>query len=394
MLVRQATPSSEASHVTASVAFVTPSYRLDRDRCALLSRSLELFAPSVEHWIVVDRGDLPFFRPLQSNRTTVVAKEEVLPVWVHRLDTLRIGLRSNVWLQARGLPIRGWLLQQFIKLAAAEQLGADILVHADSDVVLLRPFSTSSVVDGSGRVRLYARPGQVDERLPDHVRWHRSAEELLDIESAELPVSDFISSLVPWKRENAVALLEHIQETTGRHWLRALASAWDVSEYTLYGRFAQDVLGSSAGQFVSPSSLCHDYYKHVPLSAPELETLLDRVAPGEIAVSLTSNAGMRPQHYAEVLERRWDALGQEPAEDVDGHPYHGPERTKVLNAVDSRAQGGSGPAGRRLHRPEPRSPSFVPQRRRLMTLARYGFTCAAIVIALAVTMILLQFVVD
>ena len=43
--------------MTPSVAFVTVSYGPDRDRCALLSRSLEALAPSVEHWIVVDRAD-------------------------------------------------------------------------------------------------------------------------------------------------------------------------------------------------------------------------------------------------------------------------------------------------------------------------------------------------
>jgi Family of unknown function (DUF6492) len=293
--------------VTESVAFVTPSYRLDRDRCALLSRSLKACAPSFEHWIIVDRGDLQLFRSLQNHTTHVVAKEEVLPVWVRRLDTLKIGLRSNVWLQARGLPIRGWLLQQFIKLAVAEKLTADVLVHVDSDVVFLRPFSESSVVDRDGRVRLYARPNYVDETLPDHIRWHRSAEKLLGIAPADLPMPDYISSLVPWKRSNAVALLEHIQTTTGRHWLPVLASAWDVSEYTLYGRFAQDVLATSADQFVSPSSLCHDYYKRVPLSAPDLEALLDRVGPEEVAISLTSKAGMRPDHYVDVLERRWAA---------------------------------------------------------------------------------------
>jgi Family of unknown function (DUF6492) len=306
--------------VTESVAFITPSYRVDRERCALLSRSLEACAPSVEHWIVVDRGDLDFFRPLQSNRTHVVAKEEVLPVWVRRLDTLRIGLHSNVWIQARGTPIRGWLLQQLIKLAVAEQLTADVLVHADSDVVLLRPFSVSSVVDASDRVRLYARPEGVDERLPDHVRWHRSAERLLGIGEAELPMPDFISSLVPWKRENAVALLDHIETTTGKQWLRALAGAWDVSEYTLYGRFAEDVLGSSSGQFVCSSSLCHDYYKRVPLTVPRLEALLDRLGPEEIAVSLTSKAGMRPDEYVEVLERRWAGLPAASDADAAGVP--------------------------------------------------------------------------
>jgi Family of unknown function (DUF6492) len=306
--------------VTPSVAFVTPSYRLDRDRCALLSRSLEACAPDAEHWIVVDRGDLPLFRSLQSARTNVVAKEEVLPRWVRRIDTLRIGLRSNVWLQAHGRPIRGWLLQQLIKLAVAEELTADVLVHADSDVVLVRPFSISSVIDGDDQVRLYELPDEIDETLPDHILWHRSAEKLLGIEHAESPMPDFISSLVPWKRENAVALLEHIERTTGRHWLPALAAASDVSEYTLYGRFAQDVLGESAGQFVSPTPLCHDYYKRVPLAVPELEALLDRVGEEEVAVSLTSKAGMKPDDYVELLEGRWAALGvQEPA-DEEAHP--------------------------------------------------------------------------
>lgn len=307
--------------MTGSVAFVTPSYRLDRDRCALLNRSLEVCAPWAEHWIVVDRGDLRAFKFLENGRTTVVAKEEMLPVWVHRLDTLKVGLRSNVWIQSRGLPMRGWLLQQLVKLAVAEHLDADVLICADSDVVLLRPFAVTSVVDERGRVLLYALPDHVDERLPKHVRWHRSAETLLGVEAADPPMPNFISSLIPWKRENVLALLEHVQETTGRHWLRALASAWDVSEYTLYGRFAQDVLGTNAGQLVSPSPLCHDYYKHVPLSAAALDSLLDGIGPEEVAVSLTAKAGMRPEQYVDVLERRWEGITRrEPGDAPAGRP--------------------------------------------------------------------------
>lgn len=310
--------------MTGPVVFVTPSYRLDRDRCALLNRSLEVCAPWAEQWIVVDRGDLHAFKFLENERTTVVAKEELLPVWVHRLDTLRIGLRSNVWLQARGVPMRGWLLQQLVKLAIAEHVDADVLVCADSDVVLLRPFAVSSVVDEDNRVLLFARPDHVDGRLPTHVRWHRSAEKLLGIEAADPPMPDFISSLVPWKRENVLALLEHVEATTGKHWPRALASAWDVSEFTLYGRFAQDVLGAGAGHFVSATPLCHDYYKHVPLSAAELDSLLDEVGPGEVAVSLTANAGMRPEQYVDVLERRWEGIApSEPADAPAGRPARG-----------------------------------------------------------------------
>ena len=293
--------------MTPSVSFVTVSYGPDRDRCALLSRSLDAFAPSLDHWIVVDRSDLPLFRSLQNNRTTLVSTEDVLPLWLRRLDLRKIGLRSNLWVQARGRPVRGWLVQQLVKLALAEELTTDVLVHTDSDVVLMRPFRTSSVIDGNGQVRLCARPNAIDETLPNHVRWHRSAEMLLGIGRADLPMPDFITSLVPWKRQNAVALLEQVEKNTGRHWLRALAAAWDVSEYTLYGRFIRDVLAEGAGQYVTSSSLCHDYWTHAPLSAQELETFLGGIGPEEVAVSITAKAGMRPADYTEALERRWAA---------------------------------------------------------------------------------------
>jgi hypothetical protein len=296
--------------VNESVAFVTVSYGPDRDRCALLSRSLEAFAPSGEHWIVVDRADLPLFRSLENRRTTLVATEEVLPVWLRRLNLRMLGIRSNIWIQAGGKPVRGWLLQQLIKLALAQQLTADVLVHADSDVVLMRPFRTSLVTDRAGRVRLYERPEAVDEALPDLVLWHRSAEDLLGIRPARLPLPDFITSFVPWKRQNAVALLEHVEKVAGRHWLRAIAAAWDVSEYILYGRFARDVLGHEAGQYVTPSSLCLDYWTPAPLSDGELELFLDKLGPEEIAVSITAKARMRPADYVGALERRWSRLGE------------------------------------------------------------------------------------
>jgi hypothetical protein len=289
---------------------------LDLERCALLNRSLEACAASFEHWIVVDRGDLPLFRHLQSNRTNVVAKEEVLPCWVRRVDTLKIGLPSNLWVQARGRPVRGWLLQQLVKLAIAERVSADVVVYADSDVVLIRPFFVDTVVDGAGRVRLYERPDCVDNAMPDHVRWHRSSEKLLGIGPADVPMPDFVSSLVPWKRQNAVRLLEHLERTTGKHWLRALAAAWDVSEYTLYGRFVRDVLGTSADQFVSSSPLCLDYYKRTPLTVPQLTAFLDGVSEEAFAISLSSKAGMRPDDYVELLERQWTL-----AEPVSRTPY-------------------------------------------------------------------------
>jgi uncharacterized protein DUF6492 len=288
-----------------TVAFATVSYGPDRDRCALLCRSMEVFAPTVEHWVVVEGRDLSRFRSLQGPRTTLVTTEEVLPLWLRRVNLRRIGLRSSVWLQARGRPVRGWLVQQLAKLAVTELVSADAVVLADSDLVLMRPFNSASVIRPDGHVRLYAHPDAIDERLPKHVRWHRSAERLLGLEPMDFPMTDYIAALVPWKRANVAALLARIEATTGRHWLRALAAASDVSEYVLYGRFVAEVLGEDAGQYVASPSLSRDYTATAPLSDDELAAFIDGVGPGEIAVSITAKAGMRPADYVEMLERRW-----------------------------------------------------------------------------------------
>ena len=305
-MARVGDTSRVVSHPNPSVAFVTVSYGPDRDRCALLSRSLDALAPTVAHWIIVDSADRGRFAGLANTRTTVITTEDVLPVWLRRLNLRTVGLRSNLWVQARGKPIRGWLVQQLVKLAVAEKLSADVLVHADSDVVLVRPFEVPSLVDADGRVRLCVRPGAIDSGLPGHVQWHRNAERLLHIAPGSVPLPDFITSLVPWRRENAMALLRHVERTTGRHWLRAIAGAWDVSEYILYGRFVTDVL-SSSGQFPTTSSLCRDYWSHEPLSGTEVERLLDAVEDDEIAVSITAKAGMDPRDYVGAVERRWAA---------------------------------------------------------------------------------------
>ena len=94
--------------------------------------------------------------------------EDVLPKRVLRIGTRRLGLRSNVFLQL-GRPIRGWLVQQLAKLAISREITADVIVHADSDVALVRPFDPSMLVDHEGRIRLFCAPDAIGDALPGRV---------------------------------------------------------------------------------------------------------------------------------------------------------------------------------------------------------------------------------
>jgi Family of unknown function (DUF6492) len=292
--------------VTESVAFVTKSYTPDLERCELLCRSIELLAPGTRHWIIVDSRDRAAFRGLENGTTRIVTTEELLPRRIRKLE-LR-GTGKNIWLGARTPPIRGWLVQQLAKFAIALEARDDVLIHADSDIVLVRPFQDAMLMDEKGVLRLFRIPGTIGEELPTHLRWHRTAERLLGVSPRPVPLPDYISGLVPWRRETAVSLLRKIEARSGRDWMWTLARARHISEYVLYGRFVEDVLFRSDGGPGSSVSLCRCYWGSQPLTNRELESFIDGAAKEEVAVMISAKAGMRPEDYADVLERRWSTF--------------------------------------------------------------------------------------
>ena len=212
-----------------------------------------------------------------------MAKEEVLPLWVRRLDTLKDRppierLGSGPWTR----PIRGWLLQQLVKLGRcraaerrpprARRLGRRLAASLLS--VLGRRCETAA--SGSTRARTTST-----RRCRTTSAGIDRPKRLLGIEPADLPMPDFISSLVPWKRENAVALLEHIRADDGQalasrsgcrlgcvrvHPLRSLRT----------GRARHERQVSSSPRLRS----AHDYYKRVPLTVPELDDVARPRRPG------------------------------------------------------------------------------------------------------------------
>jgi Family of unknown function (DUF6492) len=297
--------------VRASVAFVTKSYSPDLERCELLSRSVELLAPETRHWIIVDSRDQAAFRTLEGPRTTIVTTEELLG---RRLQRFVVPFRGgrNLWIGPRTPPVRGWLVQQLAKLALTRVADKEVLVHADSDIVLTRRFRPAALTDASGSLLLYSIPSGVDERLPDQVAWHRTSEELLGLAPRPLPLPDYVGGLIPWRRDIADELLTHVESRSGRDWMRTLIRAKHVSEYTLYGRFVEDALGSSDRQRASAVSLCRCYWGPDPLPAHELDTFVEEAGDSELAVMVSAKTGMRPADYGEVFERRWQkALAEE-----------------------------------------------------------------------------------
>src|ERR1700733_13369033 len=113
---------------TLNYALVTPSFRLDIERCRLLVESAERWvAPSVRHYLVIDARDVAMFRPLLDSRTEILVVEDIIPSWLFRGPGVR-----RFWLILRTRLVKNWILQQLVKLAVPAAVNEDVLIYADS----------------------------------------------------------------------------------------------------------------------------------------------------------------------------------------------------------------------------------------------------------------------
>src|SRR5258708_11458358 len=174
-----------------SIAIVTPTYAPDYGVCADLHKSMLKFTDnSVVHYLIVPPADVELFKSLRGPRCIVLAANEFLPkrmIWVppgvSHVIRFASGNRPSANFVALNPakpfpPVRGWIMQQILKLAAATRLDADILLLVDSDVQFARPITFDTFVQ-NGRLRQYRSDATVDAEPHRHVALHKNAREVL-----------------------------------------------------------------------------------------------------------------------------------------------------------------------------------------------------------------------
>lgn len=272
------------------MAVITKSYAPDFELCAALNRSvLDCSPDTVHHHIVAPRSDLRLFGRLAGPRVEIRCDADLLP-----RSFVGVPFANIMVNLARPFPpVRGWIQQQVIKLAAIAASDDDVVLVADSDVEFVRPFSPDTFVrDGS--VRFFRGTDRIDQRLTRHMTWHRVARELLGLPPAEPPYPDYISSPLAWDPKIVRQMLARVEATTRRPWATAIAGQLDFSECVLYGVFVDEVVGASANSFVSDDSLCRVYWKPTPLTGDSAAAFIRTVRPTDIAVVIQSKSRTAP----------------------------------------------------------------------------------------------------
>src|SRR5215467_3117296 len=276
----------ESIRTMARMAVITKSFAPDFELCAALNSSVLDNSPgTVRHHIIVPRSDLELFGRLAGSRTHICCEADFLPGTFVRVPFCNI----TVNLGRPVPPVRGWIQQQVVKLAAIAASEDDAVLVVDSDVEFVRPFTAEMFVR-DGNVRFYCKPNQIDKRLPRHMTWHRVARTFLGLPPAEPPYSDYISSPLAWNPTIVRRMLTRVEATTGRPWPTAVAGQLDFSEGGLYGLFVDVVSGAPANSFASDDALCLSYWEHVPLNPDGVADFIRGIRPTDIAAMIPSKS--------------------------------------------------------------------------------------------------------
>lgn len=279
-------------------AIITPSYTPDFERCAFLCESIrEFVSPEVRHYIVVDANDYALFSSLADKNTQITVKEDLLPRWLQKIPFSR----KNIWFNWRGFPVRGWLIQQIIKIAQAAAISEEVAVFVDSDVAFVRPVDFHSLLQGE-LVRFHDEPEGNFASMTDHVKWHQEACKLLGIPPTPMPAPDYIADIITWRRDNAVRLCQQLESVSGKHWISAIIQAWHFSEYVLYGTFVDRVLGEDSGHYPDASKILYEYFEAKALTPVQLQKFVENISPEHVAVMISAKAGMEVDAYRHALK--------------------------------------------------------------------------------------------
>jgi hypothetical protein len=276
---------ARADGAVNGLTIVTSSYRPDlellRDQHQSIVRHT---SPDVRHIVVVPRRDRGLFAELASNRMDLWTVEEIVP---HRF----IGVPGmNIWVNAcrPWPPVRGWVMQQVAKIAGGLRAPSRTVLTLDSDILLVKDIDGQSFGDENG-VWLYRKKGGVHAGMPRHCLWHMEARRLLGLPPASPPLPDYVGPMLAWDRVILQAMVERVEQTTGRPWSEAFARCLHVSELILYGVFVDYLVTNLVRTY--DEIRCHGYWDTVPLSLSEAITFVAAVRPDDLSVMISAKSG-------------------------------------------------------------------------------------------------------
>lgn len=287
----------------SSWAIITPSYRGDLERCRILCRSMDAFVTGEwHHYIIVESTDFAIFKNLGTPRRTILLMESILPAWLHHLASPSLFRNRSLWFGFRTGFMIGWQVQQLVKLQMAFNVSDAGLLYCDSDIFFIRPFNVASL-QSNGRFRFYRTDQSFSLDTAPNESYVVSAARQLGLANNPFPCPSYVDNIVAWHRDTAMALCRHIEKLSGRGWMAALGRHYIISEYSLYGLFADRLLADRSHLQDTAKTLCKTVWRGNALTGAELDSFCDSLDPGQVAVGFQSFVGVNTDELLSQLQR-------------------------------------------------------------------------------------------
>lgn len=263
-------------------AIITPSHALDFERCRVLVESVRRHAEGLDHYLLVEHRDEQLFSTLRGPRTHLVAKQDILPWWLHQVP-----FRPKWWLNLKGRPARGWIVQQIVKLSVDSFTNADVCVFIDSDAFLTTRFDPHAA-ERDGKVPMFREILPVETR--HNTLWHTSAAELLGLPTERTNLTNYVTLPLTWLTSNVTKLHRRIEQTTGRGWVESLCGLNTMSECVLYGKFSEKVLREASGHYLDDTVQMLSYWDTKPLDDAALRALRGRLRSEHVCAMVNARS--------------------------------------------------------------------------------------------------------
>jgi hypothetical protein len=164
-------------------------------------------------------------------------------------------------------------------------------VFVDSDVLFIRSLDTAALLTPAGAPYLHRT--EMPANLSEHQKWYRTAQRLLALPADRDSAYNYVGNLIVWQTDRVRAMRRRISEIQHEPWQRAVARTRTLSEYMLYGVYADATRGDSSAHLSRPSALtCSVWTSSAALVAAEVASA---IRPEHVALHLQSTLSL-PVH--------------------------------------------------------------------------------------------------
>ena len=292
-----------------TIDIVTLSFSGDLEVCKTLCATVDRFVPrEIAHHVYVPRSDIDLFKPLANSRRHIHAQEDLLPWWFCKVPLpspkwrKRLFLpRRNVYVTPFSLPVRGWITQQIMKIAATAASTSDVVIHMDSDTTFIRPLKAEHV-EKEGLVRFYRDPNPTG--LATHATWQKTARQMLGVDANPNYQAEYIGACLVWKTSVLRDMTKRLEKVSGTNWIKTLARCRHFAEYVLYGVYVDHITGQQAsGLRAEDFSLCLTRWADPINSEKDLEEFIAELQPYHLSCTVQSTIGNSMMNHQSIIEK-------------------------------------------------------------------------------------------